>query len=526
MEKREKSRVEAQERLIAFKTQEERNRLGQFATPPKLASQIVKYVLSLVPAESDIHFLEPGFGTGSFYSALLRSAPSSRIKKAVGYETDRDYVKAAKIIWKGTLLRLFHKDFTKAGPPKSEAARYDIVICNPPYVRHHHLTQRKKRELQAMVARRINFHMNGLGGLYTYFMVLSQAWMSKNGIAAWLIPSEFLDVNYGRKIKEFLAEKVTLIRIHRFNPNEVQFGDALVSSAIVVFKNSRPSLGSEAEFSFGGTILEPKTSSQVKVRDFCDMTKWTALSQRYRGVKNSWDGGTLADFFTIKRGLATGCNSFFVLTPERVSALGLPNLFVKPILPSPKDLDTDTIQVDEKGEPKIQQRRYLLSCNLPESDIKHNHMSLWKYLKQGIERGINERYLCRNREPWYSQEERAPAPFLCTYMGRPTSKTLSPFRFILNYSKAIAANVYLMLYPKLFLATLIEEYPEFHKEIWNALSSITPEMLVGEGRVYGGGLHKLEPKELGNVSAESLSNILSHKEKLIQQKELFSTASF
>jgi methylase of polypeptide subunit release factors len=213
IEEREKARLKLQERLDATLTEAERNRLGQFATPPKLASEIVSHAVSLLPPRSKIRFLEPGFGTGPFYSALLQQVPASRLEAATGYEVDPHYGTSAKELWEGTGLRLSIADFTKAEPPEAEAAKYNLVVCNPPYVRHHHLSQTQKRELQAAVARSLNFEMNGLSGLYTYFMVLSQAWMAKGGVGAWLIPSEFMDVNYGRRVKEFLVKADAVLRV-------------------------------------------------------------------------------------------------------------------------------------------------------------------------------------------------------------------------------------------------------------------------------------------------------------------------
>ncbi len=112
---------------------------------------------------------------------------------------------------------------------------------------------------------------------------------------------------------------------------------------------------------------------------------------------------------------------------------------------------------------------------------------------------MGDRYLCKHRSPWYAQEKRPPSMFLCTYMGRAHTGKGLPFRFILNHSKATATNVYLMLYPKPALAKMILDRPELVKEVWQGLNHISAETLMSEGRVYGGGLHKLEPRELGNA---------------------------
>lgn len=87
-------------------------------------------------------------------------------------------------------------------------------------------------------------------------------------------------------------------------------------------------------------------------------------------------------------------------------------------------------------------------------------------------------------------------------MGRQTGNRPTPFRFIWNQSNAIAANVYLMLYPKPEFASRIGNQPDLQAQVFHRLKSITAETLIGEGRVYGGGLHKVEPKELAKVRIE------------------------
>ena len=79
-----------------------------------------------------------------------------------------------------------------------------------------------------------------------------------------------------------------------------------------------------------------------------------------------------------------------------------------------------------------------------------------------------------------------------------------PFRFIWNKSDAVAANVYLLLYPKGRLKAALDADPSLYATVFEFLRGIGAHEFIGQGRVYGGGLHKMEPRELGRVSAERL----------------------
>lgn len=137
----ESRRMQLQMAIDNGKSIESRRRFGQFATPYELAQEIMSFGLTLQD-KKEISFLEPAFGTGAFYSALLSECDKHAkiINTAVGVEVDKDFYVAANELWGHTNVNLVSGDFTEI----EAFENINFLVSNPPYVRHHYIDKEQK----------------------------------------------------------------------------------------------------------------------------------------------------------------------------------------------------------------------------------------------------------------------------------------------------------------------------------------------------------------------------------------------
>ena len=158
---------------------------------------------------------------------------------------------------------------------------------------------------------------------------------------------------------------------------------------MVVFRKSPPPPEHRIRFSFAGSIDSPRSEAFIPLDTLHRSRKWT----QFPATTTVSDTGevTLGDIFTIKRGLATGSNSFFIMSETDAKSREIPRRFLKPILPGPRHMTADIIEALADGAPAVSPRLYLLDCSEPEESINTKWPRFHEYLKHGRRR----RYMTR-----------------------------------------------------------------------------------------------------------------------------------
>jgi hypothetical protein len=463
-------------------------------TPPELAQQIARYAVGLLDRQQKSHvdFGDPAVGTGAFFSALLSVLPESSVASSIGIDISPKQVEAAKWRWKNKNMEVIEADFLHI----ETLPLRNLILANPPYLRHQGIAPKYKKELRERASFDMGMRISGLSGQYVYFVLLSHVWMTDNAIAAWLIPSEFMQTAYGKALRFYFSRKVQLLRVHQFGAQDRQFENAEVLPCVVFFKKIDPRLDEKALFTSGGTLSEPKISEFVRIGDLQSEVKWTIPFRKT--VERSERFYPLGDLFSVRRGIATGANDFFVLERQRAMDLGIPDEVLRPLLPKAKLLLSDVIERQSDGFPDVERQLCVIDTDLSEEEIKKKYPKFMRYLKQGIADGVLNGHLVGRRTPWYKQEIRAPAPFLCTYMGKAHGDK-SAIRFLWNKSDAVVTNTYLMLYPNPRILKLMQNDQRISKILFGLLKEAAWGSIDEFSRTHAGGLSKIEPGELQKV---------------------------
>jgi adenine-specific DNA-methyltransferase len=413
--------------------------------------------------------------------------------------------------FKGTFIKGDFLD-VEAGVPKDgkQIPLVHAAACNPPYTRHHLLSSRYKAHISAAESKKNGITISRRSGLYIYFLIHSLGFLRQGAKLAFIMPSQFLEAQYAKSVRDFIAERYRIVSIITFDRKLNIFSEANVSPCIILMENSE-------ERTKGTLFIElrkwPRVESLLKSVNYTDLLlakslgraleipqsslqnteKWTVFGPSETGKFDRSRYVRLGSLLKVKRGIATGANEFFTLSDPDVKRLRIERRFLEPVLTHTRNAATCKFgRKDFESLRKEGEKVWLLNCKVPKRKLEGTRAL--NYIRNAERKHYNERVLTGSRRPWYKPESREPAPILFTYMtsGRP--------RFILNEGRVLNLNNLHCLYLRPHvsksssrIATLVHVLNS--KEVIAQLPQV--------GRVYGGGLIKVEPRELENVMLPS-----------------------
>ena len=474
-----------------------RRRLGQFATPPDIAEFMVSYGL-----RRDVKaVLDPACGTGVFMDKLLEAGSGATL---YGIDVDPMMINACHLDVRARhgaraarRLRLLAADYL-AGDAGIPAV--DFLVCNPPYVNFHGFD----RGLTSRVGRDAGVEPSRLTNLYALFMLRAARSVREGGTMVFITPAEFFYTGYGRAVKSFMVENLTLDALVKFDFARTVFGKALTTSAISVMTNKRPPAGHRtALVAVGGSLdgvreaLEGNPRKGVRVRRMlqADMDPGSRWQNYFAGAPPSGRSGRaslvpLSHEADVKRGIASGANEFFTLTDAERRQWGIEDRFLVPVIS--KARQAAGYEITRKCMTDLGaagQKVHLLYCTGPPS------ASLRRYIGDGERRGVDKRYLCMHRTPWYSTEARQPAPILATVFSRDN------MRFVHNRAACLNLASHHGVYPRYGGVGRIKALLCY----LNSSHCMSVQREVR--REYGNGLHKFEPGDLKQLPVLPVSRL-------------------
>lgn len=456
---------------------------GQFWTPQWLARAMASWATASHP-----HTLfDPAVGPGTFFAAA-RDVGFKGIFS--GYELDQTALaESYKLGLSPTELgEITVGDFIQQSP----TGNFPAIISNPPYIRHHRLSEHQKLELRQLAKRCLGFPLDGRVGLHLYFLLKCLDHLAPGGRLAFLLPADVCEGVSSTAVWARLAERFHIDAVLTFDANAAPFPKVDTNAMVFLLSNRPP-----AKKILWARILKPETDAvlealdskprsdvaEVRHRELSEALV-TGLSRPPRHKGSS--GVPLSAFARVVRGIATGANEFFFLTSDQIHRHGLDKRFFKRAIGRTRDCPSDTVScahieaLDKAGRPT-----WLLS--LGKQSKAELPASVRDYIEAGEAMKLNGRPLIKTRTPWYRMEERGVPGLLFAYLGR------RDCRFILNRSGVLPLTGFLCVYPW-------NDSRQFCEKLWRALNHpATIANLIFVGKSYGGGALKVEPRQLDSL---------------------------
>lgn len=459
-----------------------RRRLGTVFTPDDVVDHMLDRVEEQLEAPPAC-VVDPGAGVGAFTLAAARRWPTARIV-AVDINVVTLGLLAARVCYERSVDTVFA---SRAGEIEIRLADYIdelpvlfapdapgpvVVLGNPPYTRTQALSADYKHRAAELSEGMIT---SGHANLAMLFQAMTIAQMRRADISCMVLPGSVVYTRAARDLRAAIWRGPRPVTVDRWPATARAFIGRDVQAAVI-------RLGPETEADPGPIRLARAETEGGRVRLIeewaLDRDSEPAANWYWTGNEAEDDEGVaLADVTQIRRGLATGANSVFFL--DDAAADRMPDRLIMPAVLSLRRFAGVVLTEDKHRTWGLQSEpRWLLAIDRDEQFSAR----VRAHLEQDPE--VAERYLCSQREPWWSITDR-PRPDIL--LG-PLSKT--DFKVVLNKVGAIPSNNLIGITVVTGSARPLADWLR---------SDAGQAELRRVSRRYHGGSHKVEPGDVRKV---------------------------
>ena len=343
--------------------------------------------------------------TASLYERLPDLADNIRVGNSLVSRTNGEH---ATFAWE----KEFPEVFPRTGMVRDESAGgrpgfgFDIVIGNPPYVKHQDIPYKADIQLPRHAGMDLpaGFRIDGTTDLSGYFFYHAFRYLREGGMLGYISSETWLNSKYGKPLQRALLDNASIREITRASFNF--FDDADARAAIVVLSRGRDRAG-------GGGFA---TSMRVR-QDSLEPGNWAARFKpalpRVRALTR-----TLGEAGRITYGKITGSRRFFVLTRKDVEEYGIGAEYLRPTVSK----NTPAGRLDARRADE-----WLLDVNEPKRGLRGSAggRAVLRYISDGeretlaparggsrAERPLPEGTAMRGRKFWYSLGLSGPPPII------------------------------------------------------------------------------------------------------------------
>lgn len=458
---------------------------GSFYTPKIIADFLVDYLSTKTRGKS-LTVLEPSAGDGIFIESIFNhKSLSKKIKTVVAVEREEEEIKKVKAITKNKSLVTNHSDFLDF--QNNNKQKFDLVIGNPPYIKKNLLQEEQVSLCENIHKLFPTLSENKIKNIWTAFLVRSINFVSDNGVLAFVLPSELLQVKFAAELRTLILKEFERVEIFTFN--ELLFKDCKGQDTLLLI-GERKSKNKGVYYCNIDKLIDLETkkftlAQNVNIRE----SKWThhhLTTDEIELLEKVKKQLQIANHYcTSKAGIVTAANNYFIVDSAIIKEFSLQR-FVKPIIQKGSFVNGSVIltQIDFEDLIKQSKPTFLIALN-KSSKIKSNDR-LNQYLAKGIELEIDKRYKTSIRGKWYEVPNVGTAPEAFF------------FKRCNEYPKLIKNNANVLATDSAYTISMNENY-DIENLIFSFYNSLTLSFAELHGRYYGGGVLELTPNEFKSL---------------------------